>query len=173
MRKRLVPVSVTLVLSLSAAIPAHAQVHPDVEGTFVAGMFTPSAPHPFVGAGFGFSNPRFALEIEYAGTVGQSDTTPAAFSITVNLIVMTPLRAGRAQFYGLAGFGVYAESYQEGHGSGALQALNFGAGAKVPLNGPLSLRLEYRLFTGEREATDPRKGTGPPQRLSAGLSFGF
>jgi hypothetical protein len=173
MRTVLIRVSVIVVLSQWVGTPAQAQVPPDFEVTVVAGMFTPSAPHPFVGAAFGFSNPRFAIEVEYAGTVGRSDTKPAAFSITGNLIVRTPLRAGRAQFYGLAGIGMYAESYQQGHGSGALQALNFGGGATVPLNGPVSLRLEYRVFKADREAGDPRIGTSPPQRVSVAVSLGF
>jgi hypothetical protein len=173
MQKWLVPFTVTLVLFLWAATPALAQIPPELEGTVVAGMFTPSAPHPFVGAGFGFSNPRFAVEVEYAGTIGRPETTPAAFSISGSVIVMTPLHAGRAQFYGLGGIGVYAESYQQGHGSGALQALHFGGGAKVPLSGPVSLRLEYRAFKADRETGDPRLGTAPPQRFSAGVSFGF
>jgi hypothetical protein len=173
MRKFLARVGLIVVLAQWVGTPGHAQVPPDLEGTVSTGMYTPSAPLPFVGVAFGFSNPRFALEIGYAGTVGRSDTRPAAFSVSVDLIVMTPLRAGRAQFYGLAGFGMYAESYQQGHGTGALQALNYGGGAKIPLSGPVSLRLEYRIFNADRETGDPRIGTAPPQRLSAGLSLGF
>ena len=139
----------------------------------MAGVYTPSAPHPFIGAAFGFTNPKFALEVEYSGTVGRFDTKPAAYSVTINLIVKTPLTAGRAQFYGLGGIGMYAESYQQGHGSGALQALNFGAGANLPMTGPVSLRLEYRVYKPDREVGDPRQGAAPPQRFSAGLSFGF
>jgi Outer membrane protein beta-barrel domain len=174
MRRPLAPVSVILLLSLWVPTPAHAQLPPpELEVGVVAGMYTPSAPYPFVGASFGFTNPKFAVEVEYSGTVGRSDTKPAAYSITGNLIIKMPLKIGRAQFYGLGGIGMYAESYQQGHGSGALQALNFGAGANFPMTGPVSLRLEYRVYKPDREVGDPRQGTAPPQRFSAGLSFGF
>jgi hypothetical protein len=156
-----------------AAVPAQAQPAIRTGGALVFGMYTPSAPHPFLGIAFGPTSGSTALEVEYAGTVGRSSDIDTSASITVNFLFQTPLTIRNAQIYGSAGLGLYGESRPDGHGSGELEAVVFGTGARIPLDGAFRLRLDYRVFLVHREATDSRRGTLPPQRLSVGLSFGF
>jgi hypothetical protein len=154
---------------IGVALPAAAQPVP--EGAITLGFYSPSAPQPFLGAAFGFTSGSHALEVEYAGTGTNSDCSAA--SITLHLLIQTPLTIGRARIYGTAGLGMYGETYGGGHGSGELSAIVVGSGAKLPLAGPLNLRWDYRVFLVRREASDPRHGAAPPQRLAVGFSFGF
>jgi len=75
------------------------------------------------------------------------------------------------QIYGLAGFGLYAETFR-GSGSGEASERHIGGGVKVGLAGPLKVRLDYRVF--RVDAPDAAPGfVHNPQRLTVGLALAF
>jgi len=157
--------AVTALIGLSCAAPARA------EGTISVAFDSASAPRPTVGFGFGRAPRPVGFEVEFATTAGHASSTQTAVgTAAVSVLVNTPLRIGATSVYALAGFGVYGET-GGGSSSGAAGALHVGAGAAVPLKGPVKLRLEYR-FIALREHEGPVVSTHP-QRVSAGISVGF
>jgi hypothetical protein len=168
MRKPLSSVGLLTLTILLAAAPARA------DGTLLLGVCSPSFPHPTVGLAWGIGSDAFRIETEYAGTLGEATRSiPSVDSIMFNLVFRTPIEIRRARVYAIGGIGMYGDSTGSGPGSGELQAVDLGIGAKVPIAGALKLRLEYRAYLIHREVNDPRAGSAPPQRLSAGLTVSF
>ena len=87
------------------------------------------------------------IEFEYSDT-GEDLATeaPALRTAMFNAVVQTPSVLG-VRFYATAGGGLYEErlsstSYKK-RGAGT----NTGGGVKIPVAGPLGLRVDYRLFS--------------------------
>jgi hypothetical protein len=80
-----------------------------------------------------------------------------------NALVQTPTRT---QLYLTAGGGLYRErTGEEGETS---FGTNIGGGLKIPLAGPVRVRLDYRVFSLRGQ---PRYKN--PQRFYGGLNLGF
>ena len=96
------------------------------------------------GFGVGISLLVVGFEFEY-GTVSEDEIegTPSLTTGMGNLLIQTP-EVGSIQFYFTAGGGFYRERLllQQETNFG----LNTGGGVKIPLAGPLRLRVDYRLF---------------------------
>ena len=116
------------------------------------------------GAALGISLVVLGLEFEYA------ETRPARAadglvrrSGMLNLLLQTPRRAARVQFYAAVGGGLY----REGDAATGF-ARNAGGGIRIPLLGPLDLRVDYRVFhRGWSSRGDL------PQRIYAGVNLAF
>ena len=149
---------------LSAAEPARA------DATVLIGLHTPSAPSPTFGASFGYARGLIGWEVEIASSGKQSATRASAGCFCWNLIVQPPLRVGSANVYFIGGLGLYGEVGGGVLGTGPSIAADIGAGLKIPLSGPLKLRLDYRAFLGQAGENDRAIHS---QRVAAGLSLVF
>jgi hypothetical protein len=168
MRTVIVRAGLIVMLLAAAAAPASA------DATLSFGLQTTSAPHPTIAIAWGRWPGTVGFELEYAGTVGRAtEARPSVGTITVNALVLTPVRVRSARVYALAGFGLYGEQ-GGGRGSGEVAAKDIGVGMKIPLSGPLKFRLDYRLFLlgpGDGSPGSPR--SHHPRRLSAAISLRF
>jgi hypothetical protein len=107
------------------------------------------------------------FEFEYANTSEDlTELAPGLRTFMFNGLVQTPFPVAGLQFYGTAGAGGYRETLAET--SETHVGINVGGGVKVTLAGPLSLRLDYRVFTLQGEPRHKR-----PQRFYAGLNLKF
>jgi hypothetical protein len=108
------------------------------------------------------------FEVEYSNT--SEDITmlaPSLKTVMFNGIVQTPIPVAGMQLYATAGGGGYQERLN------ALTidtnfGMNVGGGAKIPLLGPLRLRVDYRIFTLKGEPLHSKV-----QRLYAGVNLKF
>ena len=87
------------------------------------------------------------VEFEYSDTSeDMSENAPALRTAMFNAVVQTPSILG-LRFYATAGGGLYEErltsSNYEKRGTGT----NTGGGVKIPVVGPIGLRVDYRLFS--------------------------
>lgn len=106
----------------------------------------------------------FGFEFEMSNTA--EDLVKGAPSLTtgmLNGLVQTPTRV---QLYLTAGGGFFRERLA-GEGE-TLVGTNIGGGVKMPLVGPLRLRLDYRVFNLRGSPLYPN-----PQRFYAGVNLGF
>ncbi len=160
MRALIVTVSV-LAVTLYAAAPAEADLT-----AFVGANLTPSN-RPVQGFAAGLSLLVVGFEFEYSNTkVGEMAGAPGLRTGMFNLLIQTPVRIARMQFYGTVGGGVYRESgdgLQETNTGG-----NTGFGVKIAVAGPLRMRLDYRVFTLRGSPKFEKH-----HRLYAGLNLGF
>ena len=133
---RLVPTVVALAILIGIARPAAA------DATVFLGTMSNPSNRLTRGFGVGISLLIVGFEFEY-GTVSEDDleATPALTTGMGNLLVQTP---GSIQFYFTAGGGAYRERLLEHQETNF--GINTGGGVKIPLVGPLRLRLDYRLF---------------------------
>jgi hypothetical protein len=119
------------------------------------------------GFAVGFSLVVVGFEFEYATTSEKTlDLAPWVRTGMFNGLLQTPVPIKGMQFYATAGGGLYRETL--GIGQVTNVGLNIGGGVKVRVAGPLRLRLDYRIFRLSGNALYPH-----PQRLYAGLNFGF
>ncbi len=110
---------------------------------FVGSTLTP-ANRPARGVAVSVSLLFVGFEFEYSDTsLDASAGAPALRSAMFNVQVQTPRVAG-VQAYGTAGGGLYQEQLAE-HRKTNL-GTNAGGGVKVPLAGPIGVRLDYRVF---------------------------
>jgi opacity protein-like surface antigen len=107
------------------------------------------------------------FEFEYANT--SEDSSAAAPSLKTfmgNVLLQTPTAIFGFQPYFTTGFGFYSETL--GAHNDKDFGWNTGGGAKIPLAGPLQLRVDYRVF---------KLGGGalysPAHRLYAGINLKF
>jgi hypothetical protein len=147
------------------------------DATVFMGVMTAGSPRPAIGFSVGLCPEVFGcFEIEIAGTIGAATSTrSSAGGINGSFIIQSPRPVHGVQFYGIAGVGLYGETYEGGVGSGEVSAKNFGGGTKIGLRGPLKLRLDYRVFV-LGDAPDAATGVvvhQHPQRVSVGLSVAF
>jgi opacity protein-like surface antigen len=107
------------------------------------------------------------FEFEYANTT--DDPAAGAPSLNVgngNVLLQTPFAIFGFQPYLTTGVGFYSETLGVHDDTGL--AYNTGGGVKIPLAGPLRLRVDYRMF---------RLGSGalysPAHRVYAGINLKF
>ena len=106
------------------------------------------------------------FEFEYSDThEDASADAPGLRSGMFNIQVQTP-NVGGVQLYGTVGGGLYQERLQ-GHRNTNVAA-NVGAGIKIPIVGPIGVRIDYRVFMLSGGAPHAN-----PQRLYAGLNLAF
>jgi hypothetical protein len=156
------PVFLSLALVAGLSRPASADA--------TAFLGTSSNPANRMARGFavGFGLLIVGFEFEYAKVV--EDEEEAAPSITTgmgNVLLQTP-DLGPIQLYFTVGGGMYRERFDVIDRQETNFGINTGGGAKIPLVGPLRLRVDYRLF----------KLQGSPfysqtQRFYAGVNLKF
>jgi hypothetical protein len=164
MAKRIVVALLVLTGCLGAAEPARA------DATFLIGLHTPSAPSPMFGAAFGRASGLVGWEVEIASSGKQTPTRASAGCFCWNLILQPPLKVGRANVYFVGGAGLYGEVGGGVVATGMSIAVDLGAGLKIPVSGPVNLRLDYRAFLGQAGEADRAIHS---HRVAAGLSLAF
>lgn len=111
---------------------------------FVGTTLTP-ANRPARGVAVSVSLLFVGFEFEFSDTgADASAAAPSLRSAMFNLQVQTPRVAG-VQAYATAGGGLYQEQLAERKKTNL--GTNAGGGLKVPLAGPIGVRLDYRVFT--------------------------
>jgi hypothetical protein len=128
--------SLALLFVATAASPARADI------TAFLGLTPTPERHLLKGFSGGVGMIIVGFEFEYAHTAEDDvDLLPGLQTFSGNVLVQTPTRT---QLYATAGGTGYRETLgdtQETH-----VATNIGGGVKIPLVGPLRLRLDYRVF---------------------------
>jgi hypothetical protein len=107
------------------------------------------------------------VEFEYASSAEDPvNKKPGLTTGSVNVLVQTPISIARVKLYATAGAGVYhmLNGADDKFGGG----LNFGGGVKISAVGPLSIRVDYRIFALQGAPVE-----GKPQRVYAGLNLAF
>jgi opacity protein-like surface antigen len=157
---RLAVAAILIVLTV-AARPASA----DVTGFY--GLTLSPWTHGTKGVAVGITLVALGVEFEY----GTSSEDPAArrpglSTGSVNAILQTPLAIKGVRLYGTAGAGVYrmVSGADDKFGVG----INLGGGVKISVAGPISVRLDYRVFSLQNPPV-----AGKPQRAYAGLNLAF
>ena len=110
---------------------------------FVGSTLTP-ANRPARGVAVSVSLLFVGFEFEFSDTAADAAAgAPSLRSAMFNIQAQTPRVAG-VQAYGTAGGGLYQEQLAERKKTNL--GTNAGGGLKVPLFGPLGVRLDYRVF---------------------------
>jgi hypothetical protein len=107
------------------------------------------------GFALGVSLVLFGFEFEYSSmSEDLEQLAPSVKTGMVNGLIQTPTSV---QFYVTAGGGFYRDRLND-DGETSF-GTNIGGGVKMPLVGPLRLRLDYRVFTlrGEPIVTNPQR----------------
>ena len=151
-----------LVLGGLVATPSKAEA----DLTFFFGLHVSPHTQSVRGAAFGVNLIIVGFEFEYGLTredtrVGEE--APGLQTGMANLMVMTPTSV---QFYGTIGGGIFREDFGPSHVTNF--ATNFGGGVKIPLVGPLKVRVDYRVFALRGAPQVVRW-----QRLYAGINWAF
>jgi len=158
MKRILAAGSIALVMTLAAPAKASA----DLTG-FLGLNATPKS-RSVKGFAIGINVILIGFEFEFANTVEDPlKLAPSLKTYSFNGAIMTPTRL---QLYVTAGGGLYRERL--GTESTTSFDTNIGGGIKMPLLGPLRLRIDYRLFT--LHGTPLYKN---PQRFYAGVNMSF
>ena len=154
--------SAVLLLALACLLGRPALAAADV--TFFLGLSPRPQTQTVRGVSAGINMLILGFEFDYAAS--REDLTKALPGLQTgmfNVLVMTPTNFS---LYATAGGGLYWESI-EGH-----RRMNFGTniggGVKIPLVGPLKIRVDYRVFNLRGS---PRNNH--PQRLYAGINWAF
>ena len=117
-----------------------------------------------IGAGFGV----LGVEGEVASTVEDASAgAPGLTEASANLVVHPPDILGGFQPYVTAGGGIVRETLGAAHAVTAF-APNVGGGVKLPLVGPVGLKVDYRIFWMGGGAL-----YSPAHRLTAGVNVRF
>ncbi|HEY7290501.1 MAG TPA: hypothetical protein VH583_11765 [Vicinamibacterales bacterium] len=159
---RLFAVSSALLALLLTAAPARADIT-----AFLGTNATPDY-RMARGVSVGIALVIVGFEFEYSSTSESTGTTPAPSLKTGmgNVLLQTPTAIFGFQPYFTTGFGFYSETL--GAHNDKDFGWNTGGGAKIPLAGPLQLRVDYRVF---------KLGGGalysPAHRLYAGINLKF
>jgi len=129
----------TFLALLASARPASADL------TAFLGVTTTPENRTVRGLAGGFGLLIVAFEFEYASTSeDETEALPALRTWSGNALLQTPAAISGVQLYGTAGIGAYREELANVRETST--ALNIGGGVKIPLLGPLRLRLDYRVF---------------------------
>ena len=111
---------------------------------FIGADTTPSS-RPAAGIAVGFSLVIVGFEFEYSSTASDvGSNAPSLKSGMANVFIQTPVALFHVQPYLTTGAGVYQEVL--GSQSDTSVGANIGGGVKIPLIGPLQLRVDYRVF---------------------------
>lgn len=150
------------VLALAGLLSRPASASADI--TFFVGLAPTPQTRQLRGASAGVSMLIVGFEFEYANTAENTAAlAPGIQTGMFNALVMTPTNFS---LYATVGAGLYRESL--GGINVTNVGTNIGGGAKIPLVGPLKIRVDYRVFT--------LRGTpryNHPQRLYVGINFAF
>jgi hypothetical protein len=149
-------------LALAAVLGRPAPAAADL--TFFLGMSPTPELRGTRGFAAGINMLVIGFEFDYSHT--SEDAAGAAPSLRtgmLNGIIMTPTKT---QLYLTAGGGFYREVLADDGKNGF--GTNIGGGAKIPLLGPVNLRVDYRIYNLRGSA---RHKT--PQRFYAGINFRF
>ena len=149
-----------LALLLVSALPTTAAA----DATAFLGFSPKPATRSAAGFALGLSLVIVGFEFEYSSTSeNPEELAPGLRTGMINGLIQTPTRT---QFYLTAGGGFYREALEET--AETHFGTNIGGGMKLPLVGPLRLRIDYRVFN--------LRG-GPiyktPQRIYAGANLTF
>jgi hypothetical protein len=148
-----------LLLVAGLASPASA----DITG-FLATSSTPDK-HSGVGFAIGGGLAIIGFEFEYCRLPeDEVNAIPGLRTGMGNLLLQSPTKG--FQVYGTVGGGLFNESFR-GTSTTSFGS-NFGGGAKIPLVGPVRLRLDYRVYNLHGT---PLYST--PKRFYAGVSVSF
>jgi hypothetical protein len=157
--KRLLATS-SIAILMTLALPAKASA--DLTGFF--GLNATPKSRQLKGFAIGINVILIGFEFEFANTVEDPlNAAPSLKTYSFNGTIMTPTKT---QLYVTAGGGLYRERL--GTGSNTSFDTNIGGGIKMPLFGPIRLRLDYRIFT--LHGTPLYKN---PQRFYAGANISF
>lgn len=128
--------ALTFAFLAAAATPARADI------TAFLGLSPTPDNHAARGLSVGVSLLIVGFEFEYAN-ISEDDLEllPGLKTYSGNVLVQTPTST---QLYVTAGAGGYQERL--GNVDETHVGLNFGGGAKIPLLGPVRVRLDYRIF---------------------------
>lgn len=143
------------------------------DATALIGLTSLDDLRPSFGFSFGYRPSAVGFEIEYLSTMSGDYSAGGIFAS----LIVQPVTISKVRIFAVGGVGVWGEGFDGGRRTGVLGAGNIGGGALVPLAGPVSLRLDYRLFVlgdvskEEIGAIAPR--TKYPQRIAAGIHFDF
>ena len=87
------------------------------------------------------------VEFEYSDTSeDMSENAPALRTAMFNAVVQTPSILG-LRFYATVGGGLYEERLTSSNYKKRGTGTNTGGGVKIPVVGPIGLRVDYRLFS--------------------------
>jgi opacity protein-like surface antigen len=123
--------------------------------------------HSTKGVAIGITVIAVGVEFEYATSIEDAvNNKPGLTTGSVNVLAQTPMRFKGVRLYATAGVGFYhmLSGATDKYGSG----LNFGGGVKISAAGPISIRLDYRVFALQNPPVD-----GKVQRVYAGLNLAF
>ena len=149
-----------LALVLVSVLPATAAA----DATAFLGFSPKPATRAARGFAVGMSLIIVGFEFEYANTSeNPEEFAPGLRTGMINGLLQTPTRT---QFYLTAGAGFYREAVEDAAETNF--GTNIGGGIKLPLVGPLRLRIDYRVFNLRGS---PIYRT--PQRFYAGANFSF
>jgi hypothetical protein len=133
---------------------------------FIGTNTTPSS-RAAAGIAVGFSLVIVGFEFEYSSTGSDvGSNAPSLKSGMANIFLQTPVALFHVQPYLTTGAGVYQEVL--GPHSDTSVGANIGGGVKIPLAGPLQLRVDYRVFKLGSNALD-----SPAQRIYIGANLKF
>ena len=158
MKRLLAASSIAFIMTLAAPATASA----DLTG-FLGLTATPKS-RSVKGFAIGINVILIGFEFEFANTVEDPlKAAPGLKTYSFNGAVMTPTHT---QLYLSAGGGVFRERF--GTDTTTSLGTNIGGGIKLPLMGPLRLRLDYRVFNLRGSAVYKH-----PQRFYAGVNVSF
>jgi hypothetical protein len=134
------------------------------DGTAFWGFSPTVSTRSTTGFSIGVSLLIVGFEFEYAH-LNEATTAgaPGLNTYAFNALVMTPTRT---QLYLTAGGGLYHESLATVSNTNV--GINVGGGVKVPLAGPIRLRIDYRVMTLNGSLT-----AKPVQRFYFGANIAF
>jgi len=163
MRVRALALTLAAFALLGLAAPARADIT-----AFIGTNTTPNARRA-VGVAAGISLVIVGFEFEYSAT--SENTEPGNLAPTLktgmgNIFFQTPTAIAGFQPYFTVGAGVYRETLNDNSHTGF--GGNTGGGVKIPVAGPLQLRLDYRVF---KQGSDALYGTA--HRFYAGANLKF
>lgn len=162
LHQALLVAGLTLGLILGAS-PARADL------TVFGGFSSPSLPRPTIGFSLDFLCRMVCLEAEWARTAGGNASRYVA-TTGLNVFVNFPATVNGVQWYATGGFGTYSQSSTRGYPT----AKNIGVGTKLPLVGPLKVRLDYRVYFVNLDETQSRPASSfHSHRVTSGLSLAF
>ena len=145
------------------------------DATVLVGLKSVEGLRPSFGWSFGHRPDAVGFEIEYLRTVHQTALGGYSAGGVFASLIVQPVTISHVQIFAIGGVGIWGEGFSGGKSAGLFRAGNVGGGALVHLAGPLSLRLDYRLFLlgkAEEQGSIP-PSTKHPQRIAAGLHFDF
>ena len=151
-------------LCLGTAAPAYADLN------LFAAVSTPTGPS--FGWSFGRADEPVGFEVEYAGLPSSRDTRRSIGTFGASAIIQLPPMDNGARWYGTVGLGMYGLSLPNGDGSGG-ETRNAGLGVKLPLDGRLKIRIDYRYFRLRAGEPGMHSRHTDSHRLSAGLTVTY